>query len=352
MRTERAAISAMRTNLATSARLLKVDDLRVRFYTRDGVVRAVNGISFDLNPSETVGIVGESGCGKSVMSLAIMGLIPQPPGKIESGRILLEDRNLLQLSEGSMRRVRGNEISMIFQEPMTSLNPVMTVGFQIAESLMLHQKLSKKKAFKQAVAALEMVRIPDPDRRVGEFPHQMSGGMRQRVMIAMALSCNPKVLIADEPTTALDVTIQAQILNLMRQLREKTRAAIIMITHDLGVIAETAGRVVVMYAGYKVEEAPVRILFAQSLHPYTRGLIASVPRIDAPEADELARQRLNEIPGMVPSLRSEIIGCPFASRCDFVRDRCRQISPQLGETSPGHIVACWETDSVRTAFNV
>jgi peptide/nickel transport system ATP-binding protein len=199
---------------------------------------------------------------------------------------------------------------------------------------------------------LEMVRISDPDRRVREFPHQMSGGMRQRVMIAMALVCNPKVLIADEPTTALDVTIQAQILNLMRQLREKTRTAIIMITHDLGVIAETADRVVVMYAGYKVEEAPVRTLFAQSVHPYTRGLMASVPRIDEPEAQESDRPRLNEIPGMVPSLRTEIIGCPFASRCDFVRDRCRQVFPQLVETSPGHIVACWETDRVRAVFNV
>ncbi|MBW2059551.1 MAG: ABC transporter ATP-binding protein [Deltaproteobacteria bacterium] len=327
--------------------VLEVDDLRVRFYTRDGVVRAVNGVSFYLNRRETLGVVGESGCGKSVMALSIMGLIPQPPGRIESGTINLEGRNLLALPEEEMRKVRGNEISMIFQEPMTSLNPVLTVGFQIAESLMLHQGLSKKEAFERVVEFLELVRIPEPARRAREYPHQMSGGMRQRAMIAMALSCNPKVLIADEPTTALDVTIQAQILKLMQQLKDRIETAIIMITHDLGVIAEVAERVLVMYVGLKVEEAPVCELFEQPMHPYTQGLMASIPRIDeAPGAEKDVR--LDEIPGIVPSLRRDIVGCPFAPRCGFVRYRCRREAPPLVEKAPGHWVACWETERVRS----
>ncbi|MBW2123311.1 MAG: ABC transporter ATP-binding protein, partial [Deltaproteobacteria bacterium] len=255
--------------------------------------------------------------------------------------------NLLALPEEEMRKVRGNEISMIFQEPITSLNPVLTVGFQIAESLMLHQGLSKKEAFERAVEFLELVRIPEPARRAREYPHQMSGGMRQRAMIAMALSCNPKVLIADEPTTALDVTIQAQILKLMQQLKDRIETAIIMITHDLGVIAEVAERVLVMYVGLKVEEAPVCELFEQPMHPYTQGLMASIPRIDeAPGAEKDVR--LDEIPGIVPSLRRDIVGCPFAPRCGFVRDRCRQEAPPLVEKAPGHWVACWETERVRS----
>lgn len=336
------------TEPATAGDLvLAVEDLKVRFHTRDGVIRAVNGVSFSLNRRETLGIVGESGCGKSVLALSIMGLIPQPPGRIESGTILLEGRNLLDLPEEEMCKVRGNEISMIFQEPMTSLNPVLTVGFQISEALRLHQGLSKKEASEKAVEFLEMVRIPEPARRAREYPHQMSGGMRQRAMIAMAISCNPKVLIADEPTTALDVTIQAQILKLMQQLKDRIETAIIMITHDLGVIAEVAERVLVMYVGLKVEEAPAGELFDRPLHPYTRGLMASIPRID--EADEMegSGQRLEEIPGVVPSLRREILGCPFAPRCTFVRERCRTEAPPLEEKAPGHWVACWEPDRVK-----
>jgi peptide/nickel transport system ATP-binding protein len=330
---------------AGSSPVLSVDGLRTRFYTRDGVVHAVNGVSFALNKRETLGVVGESGCGKSVLSLSIMRLIPQPPGRIESGRVLLDGRDLLGLEPADMRRIRGNEISMIFQEPMTSLNPVFTVGFQVAETLMRHQRLSRREAYHRALGFLELVRIPDAARRLKEYPHQLSGGMRQRVMIAMALSCNPKVLIADEPTTALDVTIQAQILTLMRRLKEQLGMAIVLITHDLGVIAEMAERVVVMYAGRKMEEAPVRDLFARPLHPYTRGLMASMPRLRRAD-DGTARVRLPEIPGMVPSLRRELVGCPFASRCAFVIERCRVESPPLEEKAPRHWVACWETQRV------
>jgi len=325
----------------TSRRILTVNDLKIRFHMRDGVVRAVNGLSFDLYRGETLGIVGESGCGKSVTALCIMGLLPRPPARIEGGAVTLEDRNLLRLNEEEMRKVRGNEISMIFQEPMTSLNPVMTVGLQIAESLMLHQGLSKKEALEKAVEFLDLVRIPDASRRLRQYPHEMSGGMRQRVMIAMALSCNPKVLIADEPTTALDVTIQAQILNLMLQLKERIETAVIMITHDLGVIAQVAQRVVVMYVGLKVEEAPVHELFDQPMHPYTRGLMASIPRIDLAVAG-VSGARLEEIPGVVPSLRREIVGCPFAPRCSVATEQCHQVQPPFNEKTPGHWVACWE----------
>ncbi len=341
MVTGSSSISAVRSPTTASRRVLGVNDLRVRFHMRDGVVRAVNGVSFDLHRGETLGIVGESGCGKSVMALSIMGLLPRPPGRIESGTITLEDRNLLSLGEEEMRKVRGNEISMIFQEPMTSLNPVLTVGFQIAESLMLHQGLSKKEALEKAVEFLDLVRIPDARRRLRQYPHEMSGGMRQRVMIAMALSCNPKVLIADEPTTALDVTIQAQILRLMLQLKERIETAVIMITHDLGVIAQVAQRVVVMYVGLKVEEAPVRELFDQPMHPYTWGLMASIPRIDM-AVPGMSGARLEEIPGVVPSLRREIMGCPFAPRCSVAREQCREVQPPFAEKTPGHWVACWE----------
>jgi oligopeptide/dipeptide ABC transporter ATP-binding protein len=327
--------------------LLGMEDLKVRFYMRDGIVRAVNGVSFRLNRGETLGVVGESGCGKSVMALTVMGLIPRPPGHIESGAIYLERRNLLELTDRQMRRVRGNEISMIFQEPMTSLNPVMTIGVQISELLTLHQGLSKKEALARAVEFLSLVRIPEPERRVGEYPHQMSGGMRQRVMIAMALSCNPKILIADEPTTALDVTIQAQILKLMGDLKSRLNTAIIMITHDLGVIADMADRVMVMYTGLKVEEAPVDDLYDQPLHPYTIGLMASIPRVDSdPQNGENVR-RLEEIPGVVPSLRRKIAGCTFAPRCKYATDHCRKFMPPLEEKVPGHWAACWETERVK-----
>ena len=326
--------------------LLEVEDLKVRFHMRDGIVRAVNGVSFQLKRGETLGVVGESGCGKSVMALTVMGLIPRPPGRIKSGTINLERRNLLKLTEKQMRRVRGNEISMIFQEPMTSLNPVMTVGVQISELLTLHQGFRKKKALARAVEFLNLVRIPEPGRRIREYPHQMSGGMRQRVMIAMALCCNPKILIADEPTTALDVTIQAQILKIMGDLKRSLHTAIIMITHDLGVIADMADRVMVMYTGLKVEEAPVNDLYDQPLHPYTIGLMASIPRVDSEPHEGDSVRRLEEIPGVVPSLRKKIAGCTFAPRCKFATDHCRLDKPPLEEKMPGHWAACWETERV------
>jgi peptide/nickel transport system ATP-binding protein len=326
--------------------LLDVADLKVRFYMRDGVIRAVNGVSFQLKRGETLGVVGESGCGKSVMALTVMGLIPRPPGRIESGAVYLEQRDLLQLSERQMRKIRGNEISIIFQEPMTSLNPVMTVGRQISELLTLHQGLSKKEALSRAVDFLRLVRIPEPEHRLREYPHQMSGGMRQRVMIAMALSCNPRVLIADEPTTALDVTIQAQILKLMGDLKSSLNTAIIMITHDLGVIADMADRVMVMYTGLKVEEAPVNELYDRPLHPYTIGLMASIPRVDSNGPNGEIASRLEEIPGMVPSLRRKIAGCTFAPRCKYAVDHCRRDMPPLEQKMPGHWAACWETERV------
>jgi peptide/nickel transport system ATP-binding protein len=324
-----------------SAPLLEVEDLRTHFFTRDGVVRAVDGVSFSIQPGETLALVGESGCGKSVTSLSIMRLIASPPGRVVSGSIRFNGRDLLALSEPDMRKVRGNEISMIFQEPMTSLNPVLTIGRQIAESLVLHRSMSRADAMARAVELLRLVNIPEPTRRAAEYPHQMSGGMRQRVMIAMALACDPKLLIADEPTTALDVTIQAQILDLMRELQAKTGTAILLITHDLGVVAEMAQRVVVMYAGRKVEEAPVGELFARPRHPYTRGLMNSMPRLGAGHG---ARQRLQEIPGMVPSLREPLAGCAFAARCTHAVDRCRAGVPAFELKAAGHSVACWEAD--------
>jgi peptide/nickel transport system ATP-binding protein len=323
------------------APLLEVDDLKTHFFTRDGVVRAVDGVSFSIDPGETLALVGESGCGKSVTSLSIMRLIASPPGRVVHGAIRFEGRDLLGLTEPAMRKVRGNEISMIFQEPMTSLNPVLTVGRQIAESLVLHRGMSRSDAMTRTIELLRLVNIPEPARRAAEYPHQMSGGMRQRVMIAMALACDPKLLIADEPTTALDVTIQAQILDLMRELQAKTGTAILLITHDLGVVAEMAQRVVVMYAGRKVEEAPVGELFARPRHPYTRGLMNSMPRLGAGHG---ARQRLQEIPGMVPSLREPIAGCAFADRCTYAVEACRARPPAFEAKAPGHAVACWEAD--------
>ena len=330
---------------ASTAALLEVDGLQTYFYTRDGVVRAVDGVSFSVYPRETLAVVGESGCGKSVTALSIMRLIAEPPGRIVSGRLMFGGRDLRRLTEDEMRRVRGNEISMIFQEPMTSLNPVLTIGRQIAEALVLHRGMTNAQALGRAVELLTLVNIPDAARRIEQYPHQLSGGMRQRVMIAMALACNPRLLIADEPTTALDVTIQAQILDLMRALKEKTGTAIVLITHDLGVVAEMAQRVVVMYAGRKVEEAPVEQLFAQPRHPYTQGLLNSIPKLE--EAGATGRRRLAEIPGMVPSLRDVIDGCIFAPRCAHATAQCRREYPPLEEKTPGHSVACWNADNLR-----
>ncbi|HEX5320623.1 MAG TPA: ABC transporter ATP-binding protein [Stellaceae bacterium] len=330
------------------AALLEVDELKTWFFTRDGIVRAVDGVSLHVMPGETLAIVGESGCGKSVTALSVLRLVPSPPGRIVSGHIRFAGRDLLALSEAQMRDVRGNDISMIFQEPMTSLNPVLTVGRQIAETLTLHQGLDRKAALDRAEEMLRLVHIPEPRRRIGQYPHQLSGGMRQRVMIAMALACNPKLLIADEPTTALDVTIQAQILDLMRELKDKIDAAIVLITHDLGVVAEMAQRVVVMYAGRKAEEAPVGPLFRRPLHPYTRGLLASIPHLGATLAEEEAG-RLTEIPGTVPSLREPIPGCPFAARCDFATDICHREPPAFEEKEPGHFAACFHSDRVAEA---
>ncbi len=317
--------------------LLEVEDLQTHFRTPDGVNRAVDGVSFAVECGETVAIVGESGCGKSVTANSILRLVPQPPGKI-AGQIRFEGADLLKLSERAMRNIRGNHISMVFQEPMTSLNPVLTVGGQIAETLRLHQRLGRKAVHERAVEMLNLVGIAEPRRRAGEYPHQLSGGMRQRVMIAIALACNPKLLIADEPTTALDVTIQAQILDLMADLKKRVGAAIIVITHDLGVVAETAERVIVMYAGRKVEEAKVADLFRAPRHPYTQGLLAAVPKLGSSLAG--AEAKLAEIPGVVPSLKDRIAGCLFATRCAKARDVCRQVAPALEEKATGHVVAC------------
>jgi peptide/nickel transport system ATP-binding protein len=336
--------------ITTDKALLEVDGLQTFFFTRQGIVKAVDGVSFTLKRGETLAIVGESGCGKSITALTLLRLIPDPPGRIVSGSVVLDGRNLMDLDDAQMRKVRGNDISMIFQEPMTSLNPVMTIGRQIAEVILLHQSLSRSAALEKAVEMLRLVRIPEPEQRIKEYPHQLSGGMRQRVMIAMALSCNPKLLIADEPTTALDVTIQAQILKLMIDLKKRVGAAVIMITHDLGVVAETVERVVVMYAGRKVEEAPVKALFRRPRHPYTIGLMQSMPRGKRGKiAKGAERARLQEIPGIVPSLREKIPGCAFAPRCRFATARCVEQAPPLVDKGEGHIVACWETDRAAAA---
>ena len=318
--------------------LLEVTALQTHFATPDGVVRAVEGLSFHIDAGETVAIVGESGCGKSVTSMSILRLIAEPPGRI-AGSIRFQGRELLALPEHEMRQLRGNDISMIFQEPMTSLNPVLTIGRQIGETLRLHQGLNASAAEARAIESLTLVGIPAPERRVREYPHQLSGGMRQRVMIAMALACNPKLLIADEPTTALDVTIQAQILDLMRGLKQRLGSAIMLITHDLGVVAEMAERVVVMYAGRKVEEAPVREIFARPMHPYTVGLLGAVPKLGS-SLSTTGRSRLAEIPGLVPSLRQKIVGCAFAGRCALATDLCRTEAPAIETKAPDHAVAC------------
>jgi len=324
--------------------VLEIENLKTHFFTAGGVVRAVDGVSYAVRSSETLGVVGESGCGKSVTALSVLRLVADPPGRIVDGAIRLAGTNLLELTESEMEAIRGNDISMIFQEPMTSLNPLMTVGRQIGEAIALHQGLSRREALDQAVEMLRRVHIPEPQGRAHAYPHQLSGGMRQRVMIAMALSCAPKVLIADEPTTALDVTIQAQILDLMRELQERLRTAIILITHDLGVVAENADRVVVMYAGRKVEEASAKALFESPGHPYTLGLLGSIPNLEAAAHTTARRARLTEIKGMVPSLADLPTGCAFAPRCGFATDECRANYPPLVQQRPGHWVSCWHAD--------
>jgi peptide/nickel transport system ATP-binding protein len=331
------------------APVLAVEGLSTHFFTQDGVTRAVDGISFQVGAGETLGIVGESGCGKSVTALSVMRLLPPKLGRTVAGSVRFDGVDLLGLSEAAMRDIRGNSIAMVFQEPMTSLNPVMTIGDQIAEAVMIHQKKTRSDAMARAVEMLRLVRIPDAERRVSDYPHQLSGGMRQRVMIAMALSCNPKLLIADEPTTALDVTIQAQILKLMLELKERLGAAVMLITHDLGVVAETCQRVIVMYAGRKVEEAPVAELFVRPRHPYTIGLMGSIPRGKRGTVTRGQRVRLKEIPGIVPSLRDPIPGCAFAPRCGFATARCAVEAPPLSDQGNGHTVACWEVDRAMAA---
>ena len=319
-----------------NAPLLEVKDLRIQFHTESGVFRAVDGVSFSVRRGATLGIVGESGCGKSVTSLGIMRLIAQPPGRYAGGEVLFEGRDILKISEKEMRGLRGGRMGMIFQEPMTSLNPVYTIGDQIIESLRAHGVTDRKAARKRAIEMLDLVKLPSPESRVDDFPHQLSGGQRQRVMIALALVNDPELLIADEPTTALDVTVQAQILELMRDLRERTGSAIVLITHDLGVVAETCDDVVVMYAGQVVEKAPVAELFAGPQHPYTLGLMAAVPRLDA------QTDRLETIPGSVPPPYLQLPGCRFASRCPLATDHCRAAPPPLREIGPGRSVACWK----------
>jgi peptide/nickel transport system ATP-binding protein len=318
--------------------LLTVDCLQTHFGTLDGVIRAVDGLSFHIDHGETVAIVGESGCGKSVTSMSILRLVQEPPGKI-AGRILFEERNLLALSEVEMRAIRGKDISMIFQEPMTSLNPVLTIGRQIGEAFRLHEGLSRREARHRSIEMLALVGIPEAARRIGEYPHQLSGGMRQRVVIAMALACDPRLLIADEPTTALDVTIQAQILELMRDLKRRVGAAIMLITHDLGVVAEMAERVIVMYAGRKVEEAPVDEIFSRPMHPYTQGLLGAVPKLGSSLGLD-RRTKLTEIRGRVPSLSEKIVGCAFADRCPIATQVCREVEPAVAPKRDGHLVAC------------
>jgi len=325
---------------------LEVENLQTYFYTRAGLVKAVDNVSFKLKRGETLAIVGESGCGKSVTALSLMRLVSDPPGRIVGGAIRLSGTDLVQLDEPAMRAIRGNRIAMIFQEPMTSLNPVMTIGRQISEALILHQKMTRGAALGRTIQMLGLVGIPEPEQRAKEYPHQLSGGMRQRAMIAMALACSPEVLIADEPTSALDVTIQAQILELIATLQRELGTALIMITHDLGIVAEIAQRVIVMYAGRKVEEAAVGELFARPLHPYTRGLMNSIPRI-TPRGNTTSQKsdaRLQEIPGMVPPLSDLPRGCAFAPRCTLADEACRSREVPFEEKRPAHWAACWHSD--------
>jgi oligopeptide transport system ATP-binding protein len=323
------------------ATLLDVKNLRTEFHTQDGVVHAVNGVSFTLDEGETLGVVGESGCGKSVSMLSVIRLIPMPPGKIPSGQVLFQGRDLLQVDDEEIRSVRGNKIAMVFQDPMTSLNPVLTIGMQISEALELHLGMTKEQARKRAVELLEMVGIPSARDRLDDYPHQFSGGMRQRVMIAMALSCSPQLLIADEPTTALDVTIQAQIIDIVKRLKSELGMAIIWITHDLGVIAGLADRINVMYAGFVIETAPVKEIFGNPLHPYTLGLLGSIPRLD-----EARKAKLTPIEGLPPDLIELSKGCPFYDRCLFRSERCVNENPALELAAVRHQVACWHWQDV------
>jgi peptide/nickel transport system ATP-binding protein len=324
-----------------NAPLLEVESLRTYFDTLTGTVRSVDGLSYTVHAGQTLGVVGESGCGKSVTALSIMRLIPMPPGRFAGGAVRYRGTDLLGLSERQMREIRGNRISMIFQEPMTSLNPVLTVGRQIAETVRVHRQVGWTEAMARAVEMLRVVQIPEPQRRAGEYPHQLSGGMRQRVMIALALACDPELLIADEPTTALDVTIQAQILDLLKHLQKELGMGVVLITHDLGVVAESCDRVVVMYAGRKVEEAPVLQLFDRPLHPYTRALMLSMPSMNTHS------RRLAEIPGMVPAPHELGRGCAFAARCPYAQARCRSETPGLTQQGDGHVVACFAVEEKR-----
>jgi oligopeptide/dipeptide ABC transporter ATP-binding protein len=327
-----------------SEKVLEVKNLETSFTSEYGVVKAVDNVSFDVYRGKTLGIVGESGCGKSVTSLSIMRLIPNPPGKITGGQVLYKGQDLLKLSPDAMRKVRGNEISMIFQEPMTSLNPVFTIGNQICEAISLHQDLSRAEVKNKAVEMLKLVGIPSPEKRVADYPHQLSGGMRQRVMIAMALSCNPNVLIADEPTTALDVTIQAQILDLLKELQDKVGMALILITHDLGVVAEVCDDVMVMYAGKVIEQGVGREIFKNPKHPYTRGLLNSIPTLSKDPTGKVKKKRLETIPGIVPNLLHLPKGCRFQERCTFVTEGCRGVEPDLRVIQPNahldHQIRC------------
>ncbi len=332
------AMTSTRKALPAGTPLLEVQDLHVRFDTLTGPARSVNGVSYTVRAGQTLGVVGESGCGKSVTALSIMRLLSTPPAHV-TGAVLLDGTDLLTLGEREMRRIRGNRISMIFQEPMTSLNPVLTIGRQIAETVRLHQGASHAEALARAIDMLRLVQIPEPERRANEYPHQLSGGMRQRVMIALALACNPEVLIADEPTTALDVTIQAQILDLIRRLQQELGTGVVMITHDLGVVAESCHRVVVMYAGRKVEEANVADLFDRPLHPYTRALMASMPSMNT------GSSRLTEIPGLVPSPQQPQRGCAFAPRCAQAQARCHTEMPRLSAQGADHFVACFAVEA-------
>ena len=321
--------------------LLEVKNLQTQFFTQDGVVKAVDDVSFYVMPGETLGVVGESGSGKSMTGLSIMRLIPNPPGKIVNGEVTFNGRDIIKMSEEQVRSIRGNDIAMIFQDPMTSLNPVLTINRQISESLQLHMGMNKSQAKTRSIELLSMVGIPNPESRVDQYPHQFSGGMRQRVMIAMALSCNPKLLIADEPTTALDVTIQAQILDLMRNLQSETGAGVILITHSMGVVAGMADRVQVMYAGHIVETAKTEEIFANPRHPYTVGLMKSIPRLDARD-----KEKLQPIRGLPPDLIELPDMCPFVSRCNYAREKCEQKNPPLLEVKPGHYSACWFWEEV------
>jgi len=325
-----------------TAPILELKGLRTEFNTPAGWVTAVDDLSYAVHPGRTLGVVGESGCGKSVSSLSILRLVPEPPGRITAGEVWFGDEDLTKVSETRIRQIRGREIAMIFQEPMTSLNPMMTIGLQLCEPVMRHQGLSRAAARKRALELMTLVRIPDAARWLTGYPHEMSGGMRQRIMIAMALACSPKVLIADESTTALDVTIQAQILTLLRDLQADLGMAVVMISHDLGVIAETADQVVVMYAGRKVEEASVHDLFAHPRHPYTQGLFRAIPNLEKITLGNASVDRLVEIPGTVPALSNLPAGCAFSTRCPLVHDRCRVEKPTLEEKSTGHFAACFE----------